>query len=280
MLNIKIKHVKSSVCFVVLAMYLVPTFLLTSANATCGSNCNAYDVNYAYNVPPVVSRRVAPPARVIVRQRPVYEIAPVQDYEPEPQYVPTNRFRYAPTYSTRPIEIWQGPYLGILFGVGESNAQISHVNHIRDLKNSDIGLGAIAGINFQSNRLIYGIEAGTLFPIASHSDEAINIKNNFKADLRTRFGVAIGRWLPYAFVGFGTDYTTIKDRLKDGSNFKNFHFNYSYGAGADFKLSHGLFAKLEASINQTSRQTANLDVYHIHFKDRSYGLHLAIAEKI
>lgn len=276
MLNIKIKHVKSSVCFVVLAMYLVPRFLINFANATYRGNCSSCDVNYAYNIPPAVVSTPASP--VVVRHHPVYEIAPMQNYEPG--YVQTNRFIGSSSYRPHPIEIWEGPYLGVLLGMNENNAQIIHENHVSDLKNSDIGLGLMGGVNFQSDSLVYGMEADTLFPITSHSDESISIKGNFKADLRTRFGVAIGRWLPYAFVGLGTDYTTIKDQWKDGSNFKNFHFNYSYGAGADFRLSNGLFAKIEASINQTSRQTANLDVYHIHFKDKSYGLHLAIAEKI
>src|SRR5699024_5110619 len=123
------------------------------------------------------------------------------------------------------------PYLGVLFDMNENNAQIQHNDYFRDMRNADMGLGVLGGANFQSDSLVYGFVGKLSYPVNRHVDEQVDIKSNLKANLSTRLGVAIGHWMPYAFFGLGSDWTTIKDKLRDGSNFKNFHIDYLYGAG-------------------------------------------------
>lgn len=282
MLYITLKPVNSSVCFVILAMYLVSFFFISSAKAAYRASTSIYDVNYAYNIPHAPTA-VAP----VIRTQPVYEVAPVQSYAPAyastytPVYTPQTPYM-PPEYNRKrslAVQSWGGPYLGVLFGFTNSGVDLIKDHSINALKSSDLDLGVIAGMNFQRNTFIYGIEGGAVFPINKNEKSIVSIRGNFKANLRTRIGVAIGRWLPYGFIGVATNYSTVKDELNHNSDFKNFHFNYVYGAGADFKVGRGLFAKFEGQVNNTSKQAANLDIYKIHFKDHSYTFHLGLAEQ-
>lgn len=213
------------------------------------NNAIADEVNYAYNIPKAKHNIVKQPDTV------------------KSYYVPPLK-----------KSVWAGPYLGIIFGSSNNKAELIKAHKIQALKNSKLDLGLMAGMNFEQNNFVYGIEASAIFPINKNQKHLVNIKDRFNAKLRARLGLDFGKYLPYAFVGLATNYSMVKDNSDNASKFNNFHFDYNYGAGLDYNIRGELFVRLEGEINKTSKQTINLNDYKLNLKDHSYNFHIGLAK--
>ena len=135
---------------------------------------------------------------------------------------------------------WSGLYGGITAGK-TANGRATFIysgipNDFYDL--SGRGAGLFVGYNMQRNAMVYGVEVA-----AQAVDYAIGEGDepHFTSmiDLKVRGGVAVGRALPYAFIGYSTGAWENLELTSPNATGVN------YGVGVDFALSEAWFAGAE-----------------------------------
>ncbi|AMY68119.1 outer membrane protein [Frigidibacter mobilis] len=170
---------------------------------------------------------------------PVYEAAPV--YAPAPVAAPSN---------------WAGGYAGVFLGYADDDVDITDDAGLSpDSQPNPTGglVGLTGGYNFQSGNWVYGVEADIAKANLSDngsfdlSTDEYDVEINSMATLRGRIGYDMGRWMPYATVGFAAadaDYafesggTTVYDD-------NNTMTGYSAGFGAEYAINDNWSAKGE-----------------------------------
>ncbi|MBI1213443.1 MAG: outer membrane beta-barrel protein [Alphaproteobacteria bacterium] len=101
---------------------------------------------------------------------------------------------------------WQGFYVGAVGGYGDFDLDVANPTTPDQSLEGGL-LGATAGFNFQSNNLVFGIEADwsaanifTMVRDGNYLTEDSTI--NSLGTLRARLGLASGSWLPFVSGGF------------------------------------------------------------------------------
>lgn len=170
----------------------------------------------------------------------------------EPVYEPAPVVAPAPVVSSSD---WSGFYSGVFLGYADDdvNIDVDGGPSPDDQPNPSGGLGGIAaGYNFQSGNWVYGVEADIaatdLTDTGSYdaAPDELEVDVNSMATLRGRVGYDMGRWMPYATVGFAAadaDYSvdTGTDTLDDSNTMTG----YSAGFGAEYAINDRWSAKGE-----------------------------------
>jgi len=169
---------------------------------------------------------------------PVYEPAPV--YAPAPVAAPSN---------------WAGGYAGVVLGYAEDNVDITDDLGVSpdDQPNPKGGLaGLTGGYNLQSGNWVYGVEADIAATDLSDtgtfdaSTDEYDVDINSMATLRGRVGYDMGRWMPYATVGFAAaDAEYSFDSVAGSVSDDNTMTGYSAGVGAEYAINDNWSAKGE-----------------------------------
>lgn len=144
-------------------------------------------------------------------------------------------------YYAAPTTYWQGPYAGVVMGIGGAGATIE--DSTRDnpnVGNTSFTAGVLIGYNFRSGPWVGGFEADisgmdvskTEF-IQGYGD--IGVTSNITGSLRLRAGYAWDRVLLYATGGLGAAEWEIKSPVSGKSG--GVLVAPSFGLGAEIALS-------------------------------------------
>lgn len=167
----------------------------------------------------------------------------------EPVYEPAPVVAPAPVVSS---SNWAGFYGGAFLGYADDDVD-ADFDGVNDQPNPSGGLGGLAaGYNFQSGNWVYGVEAdiaatdlndtGDFDPAA----DEFGVDVNSMATLRGRVGYDMGRWMPYATLGFAAaDADYSYDDGVNTVNDSNTMTGYSAGVGAEYAINDRWSAKGE-----------------------------------
>ncbi len=116
---------------------------------------------------------------------------------------------------------WRGCYVGVQAGAGRGNSQ--HIDSIGRNITPEYGIrgnlvGATGGCNFQSGRIVFGVEgdyssdntkggAGDIPPF--NASAVSETKEKWLATLRGRLGYSIGDWILFGTAGYAVAKTEI-----------------------------------------------------------------------
>ncbi len=138
------------------------------------------------------------------------------------------------------VNNWAGAYAGGTLGVMDVNATVSE--NIPGWggvsvsgSGSQIGIGLLAGYNWQHGNQVYGIE----------TDIALPSGFDYFGTLRARYGIVSGNWLYYGTAGLS--FASSGSSSWYGYNYNGYsNVGYVVGAGAETKINSRLGAGVEA----------------------------------
>lgn len=140
------------------------------------------------------------------------------------------------TPAPAPVRDWSGAYGGLSFSGVSGGMNENTGGPLLDL-DSDTGLGLFAGYNWQSGNLVYGGELNyTNFSTPFTGAAGSSVDDSL--ELRARVGYAMDNVLLYGFVG----------AARSDATFGAADYNLtgvSYGLGAQYQFTNGVFAGLE-----------------------------------
>lgn len=149
----------------------------------------------------------------------------------------------APVVSVAPQDSWAGGYTGLYIG-GAKNRFKADGNTDKFNKNA-AKFGAYAGLNFQNDNIVYGLEGDAGYNSAKFgkaTDKTASAKAGFEGSLRGRLGYDMGIFMPYVTAGVAG--TQLKYSTFDKSA-SAFHVGWTAGAGTEAKLTSNIIARLE-----------------------------------
>jgi outer membrane immunogenic protein len=148
---------------------------------------------------------------------------------------------------------WTGFYAGLHVGAGFGDADVNIPAYPSSFSESPSGAvaGGHIGYNFQSGRLVFGIEADLSFSGANDSAlsglraELYNIEEDWRASVRGRFGLASGHSLYYGTAGWArTRLTTHYVPLAGGIDHDTID-GWTVGGGIEHAVASKLVLRLE-----------------------------------
>jgi outer membrane immunogenic protein len=140
-------------------------------------------------------------------------------------------------YST-PAFTWQGFYVGFNGGYGWSDSTLSGATGTSTVHPSGALLGSTAGYNFQTAKLVYGIEGDIDYSWMRDTNAAVapcascEVQNRYLATLRGRLGYAWDRWLPY--ITGGAAFGNIKISTPAGGSQTQNKVGWTVGGGVEY----------------------------------------------
>ncbi|MBC8130145.1 MAG: porin family protein [Rhizobiaceae bacterium] len=146
---------------------------------------------------------------------------------------------------TDPVHVWSGPYAGGFVGYSVSDFDQSGG---ADFDGEGFVGGVYTGYNFQTDRLVYGLEADLGYSglDAGGFDAAtgapLTADGNAFGSLRARVGVAYDPFLFFATGGVAVANTEL---TSNGVEDDNTHFGYTVGAGVETQVTDDIAARLE-----------------------------------
>lgn len=164
----------------------------------------------------------------------------------------------APIEGASPIYIWSGPYAGAFVGY---SAQTLDQSNGASFDGDGVVGGAYAGINWQNDRFVYGIEAdiGASGVEAGGFDrvagQPLDADTNVFGSLRGRVGVAADPFMVFATAGAAVSDQTLK--LGPAEDSKT-HLGYTVGAGVEAKITDTIDTRLEYRYSDFGSKTYDL----------------------
>ncbi|WP_256751464.1 outer membrane protein [Mesorhizobium sp. Mes31] len=165
------------------------------------------------------------------------------------------------TPTVTPEWTWQGPYAGV-FGAGTLEHYKIHEPNIGASATHSVGsatLGGFAGYNFQSGKVVYGVEGelGYRFKKSSFDDVPgpgrLDASLGLFGSLKGRVGVDMGAYMP--FVTAGVTATRLKTNAIGFSEQDATLVGGIVGAGIDVALTHNVFLRGEYDFSFFGKKT-------------------------
>jgi len=160
---------------------------------------------------------------------------------------------------------WQGPYAGV-FGAG--TLEHYHIQEpppfagdgVSRHNVSSFSLGGFGGYNFQSGKIVYGVEGelGYRFKKSTFNDvpgaDTLDVSTGLYGALKGRVGIDMGQYLP--FVTAGVTATRLKTFFPDGpAEVDKTLTGGLVGAGVDVALTHNVFLRGEYDYSYFGKTT-------------------------
>ncbi len=166
-----------------------------------------------------------------------------------------------------PTQDWTGAYVGAQGGYGWSSADVSNMEFEgapSGIPAFDVGLdgamgGLTAGLNYQTGRVVFGLESDISLTWVSGSDDTYEGSPGFTSEadlhwlstLRARAGIAMDRILVYATGGLAIG--SVEGTIHDDYGLAGIitthdtttHLGWTMGAGAEYVISDQLTLKAE-----------------------------------
>lgn len=139
-----------------------------------------------------------------------------------------------------PVASWAGPYIGLTAGYGFAGKV--------ETDDADVGTdgfvgGAFAGIQGQTDAIVYGVEADIGYSGVDGREDGVDTDGGVEGSLRARLGYAV---TPDVLI-YGTAGGAAQklDVSQGGESDDRGMLGYTVGAGTDFKLTEKVFGRVE-----------------------------------
>jgi outer membrane immunogenic protein len=160
---------------------------------------------------------------------------------------------------------WTGPYVGVHAGYLWGDVDVSY-EALRGGGEIDgfIG-GGLAGFNFQSDNLVFGVEGdfGLTDADGSGTEDVVadiySYDMDWNAHLRGRVGLAIDRTLLFVAGGLAVaehELGAIYENPMSGSGTET-HYGFTIGGGAEYAISDNLLLRVEYLYDDYGRKRYN-----------------------
>ena len=144
---------------------------------------------------------------------------------------------------------WTGFYVGINAGWGWGTGSLSGPPPTGDLEGSGGLIGGTLGYNWQSNQIVWGVEADIAWSGIEGSGRCggglvCEVRNDWLGTARGRIGYAMDRFMPY--VTGGLAYGDVSASVTGGfPGASSMQAGWTVGGGVEFALAAPWTAKLE-----------------------------------
>jgi outer membrane immunogenic protein len=142
---------------------------------------------------------------------------------------------------------WTGLYAGINGGAGFDTSNFANAD--AKIRARGALIGGTAGYNFQSGRMVWGIEGDLAWTDASGGIACgaffCEAKNNWLGTVRGRAGRAFDRWLPYLTVGVATGHVETSSTNPAIAPASETKVGWVAGLGVEHAFAPNWSAKLE-----------------------------------
>jgi outer membrane immunogenic protein len=152
---------------------------------------------------------------------------------------------------TTPSARWSGFYAGVNTGYG-LNAFGTPGGNIRA---DGLQLGGYAGVNQQTDNIVYGFEGDANYSFGKGSAAATSVKQGTNGALRARLGYDLDPVLIYGAGGVAAARGTISDGTVTD---RKTHVGYTLGAGAEAFLTQNVIGRVEYRYNKFNSRTYDL----------------------
>ncbi|MBC7279930.1 outer membrane protein [Hoeflea sp.] len=166
--------------------------------------------------------------------------------------------------------VWAGGYLG---GYGEYKwGEFDAVPADAD----GFGGGVYGGYNWQSDNIVYGVEADVGYSGADVTSGATTGEQGFNGSLRARLGMDINPFLIYATGGVAATRAELSNAA--GSD-NNTHFGWTAGAGAEAFVTEKITTRLEYRYTDYQSKDYNLGGTNVSSGFDDHSVRLGIGMK-
>lgn len=132
---------------------------------------------------------------------------------------------------------WTGGYVG-----GYAEYKWGEFSALPADNADGFGGGVYGGYNWQSDRIVYGVEADVGFSGADVSAGGVTAEQGLNGSLRARMGYDINPFLVYATGGVAATQAEVTTGAGSDSNT---HFGWTVGAGAEAFVTENITTRLE-----------------------------------
>lgn len=139
-----------------------------------------------------------------------------------------------------PVASWAGTYIGLTAGYGFGGEV--------ETDDADVGTdgfvgGAFAGIQGQSDAIVYGVEGDIGYSGVDGREDGVDTDGGVEGSIRARLGYAVTPdVLIYGTAGGAAQKLEVS---KGGESDDQAMYGYTVGAGTDFKLTDNVFGRVE-----------------------------------
>ncbi|MDP2121821.1 MAG: porin family protein [Hoeflea sp.] len=166
--------------------------------------------------------------------------------------------------------LWAGGYLGGYgeYKWGEFDAAPGDAN--------GFGGGLYTGYNWQSDNIVYGVEADLGYSWADGAALGVVGEQGFNGSLRARLGVDVNPFLIYATGGVAATRAELTNAV--GSD-TNTHFGWTAGAGAEAFVTEKITTRLEYRYTDYQSKNYNLGGTNVSTGFDDHSVRLGIGMK-
>ncbi|MBU4530085.1 MAG: porin family protein [Hoeflea sp.] len=166
--------------------------------------------------------------------------------------------------------IWAGGYLG---GYGEYKwGEFDAIPGSAD----GFGGGLYSGYNWQSDNIVYGVEADVGYSWADGAAAGVAGEQGFNGSLRARLGMDVNPFLIYATGGVAA---TRAELTSAAGSDNNTHFGWTAGAGAEAFVTEKITTRLEYRYTDYQSKNYNLGGTNVSSGFDDHSVRLGIGMK-
>lgn len=157
--------------------------------------------------------------------------------------LPGNSSRSVPVFATN----WAGAYAGLHLGYGFGRARSADIDGF---------LGGVhAGINAQTDRIVYGGEIGLSYAGIDYRGFTETFRQKWLGTGKLRLGYSFERFLPFVSAGLAFTNGTMK---AGGAKSGNIHLGYVIGIGGEMMLTDKVSATIQYNHYRFGSETYNV----------------------
>lgn len=166
--------------------------------------------------------------------------------------------------------LWSGGYLG---GYGEYKwGEFDAIPADAD----GFGGGVYGGYNWQSDNIVYGVEADVGYSAADGAAAGVVGEQGFNGSLRARLGMDVNPFLIYATGGVAATGAEVTSAAGSDSNT---HFGWTAGAGAEAFVTENITTRLEYRYSDYQSKDYNLGGTNVSSGFDDHSVRLGIGMK-
>lgn len=135
---------------------------------------------------------------------------------------------------------WAGGYAGAYLGGAKNKFKSAGKKGAK--RGYEPKFGAYAGVNFQNDAVVYGLEGDAGYNKARRNDSGLVSKGGFDGSIRGRVGYDMGAFMPYVTAGVAGTQTRYRNGAESRNNFR---IGWTAGAGVEAKLTDNIVTRVE-----------------------------------
>ncbi|WP_420408970.1 outer membrane protein [Hoeflea sp.] len=167
--------------------------------------------------------------------------------------------------------VWTGGYVG-----GYAEYQWGEFSALPSQNADAFGGGIYGGYNWQTDQIVYGLEADIGYSGADASLGGTTAEQGVNGSLRARLGYDINPFMIYATGGLAATNAEVSNAAGSDSNT---HFGWTAGAGAEAFVTDTITTRLEYRYSDYESQNYNLGAANVSSGFDDHSVRLGIGMK-